>query len=385
MQVFKAFMKVMRTRLPSILPYVIVFMIVSVMISTIGGDEERFTAEEMKICIFDEDDTPQSHALAEFIAKGNELVELENDDDVILDSLYYASVDMVLTIKDGYAERLAAGETEDLFTTKHIHDSYAIALMDQLLSEYVVTVDGYMAGGQDFDQAVESAIGTLSKETEVTLVTEDSTMSKNEYFEGFFRYLPYILISIMLNGLCPVLIVMNRKDLRYRTNCSSIKVSSVSVQTFLASAVFVGVIWLIFVVAGVILNGGLFVGTAWLAVLNCLIFAMISALIAMLLSSFNVSDNVVGVITQVISLGMSFLCGVFVPMEMLSSGVISAARFLPAYWYVRANSMISGTEHFDGSKVLLYMGIELGFAAALAVITLLIRRMKYNRADSVNA
>ncbi|MBQ8960917.1 MAG: ABC transporter permease [Ruminococcus sp.] len=384
MQVFKAFMKVLRTRLSSVLPYIIVFLIISVMMSTMGGADEKFTATEMTVCIFDEDDTPESRALAELIAKDNELVELENDDDVILDSLYYTSVDMVLTISKGYSERLAAGETEGLLTTKHIHDSFAVAYMDQLLSEYVVTVDSYMAAGQDLSEAIASTERTLSQETEVTVVSEE-TMSNSEYFSNYFRYLPYIIISVMLNGLCPVLMVMARKDLRYRTNCSSIRLSSVSGQTFLASAAFVGAVWLIFMVAGVILNGGLFSGRAWLAVLNSLIFSLVAAFTAILVSSFDVSDNVVSLITQIIGLGMSFLCGIFVPMEMLSSGVLTAARFLPAYWYVRANNMISGVEAFSGRDVMLFMGIELAFALALAVITLLIRRMKYNRAESVTA
>lgn len=47
-------------------------------------------------------------------------------------------------------------------------------------------------------------------------------------------------------------------------------------------------------------------------------------------------------IVNTVSLGSSFLCGVFVQQELLGETVPSIARFLPAYWYVKAVD-ISGT------------------------------------------
>ena len=86
------------------------------------------------------------------------------------------------------------------------------------------------------------------------------------------------------------------------------------------------------------------------------------------------------VITQVLSIGMSFLCGIFIPMEVLSDKVLSVARFLPAYWYVKANNMIADIEPFSRGDVLLCFIVEAGFALMLIMLTLLVRKVKYSGA-----
>jgi hypothetical protein len=72
------------------------------------------------------------------------------------------------------------------------------------------------------------------------------------------------------------------------------------------------------------------------------------ALIAVCLSigfpagKFVRSFGVQNAIVNTVSLGSSFLCGVFVQQELLGETVPSIARFLSAYWYVKAVD-ISGT------------------------------------------
>ena len=44
-------------------------------------------------------------------------------------------------------------------------------------------------------------------------------------------------------------------------------------------------------------------------------------------------------IANILGLGMSFLCGIFVPQAFLGNTVLAIGRFLPAYWYVRITNM----------------------------------------------
>ena len=77
---------------------------------------------------------------------------------------------------------------------------------------------------------------------------------------------------------------------------------------------------------------------------------------------------------------MSFTCGVFVSHDLLDKGVISFARFLPAYWYISANEMIADVTPYSFGKVMQCYMIQLGFAAALILLTLLVRKVKYSGA-----
>ncbi len=380
MQVFNAYMKVLKKKLPVAMIYVIVFLTIAFPMSRAGANSDKFEATKLDICIFDEDNTPESKALCDLIVKDNDIVELENDKDVITDALYYESADYVLIINKGYAEKLAEGDTEEIFGSYHLHDSYSIVYVEQFLNEYTSAVKAYLAGGLDLDEAVKSAGEAVSVEAEVNYESFDEDNSSADFpkaFSFYFQYMPYILLSVMISALCPILLTMGRKDIRYRTNCSSVRPSSYTMQILAGSALFVIALWLIFAAAGAVLYGGMYQGKGWYAVLNSFIFSLVAASIAVLVASFSPSDRIVSLITQVVGLGMSFLCGIFVPMSMLGEGVLAAGRFLPAYWYIKANNMLAGSEPYDGSKLMQYMLIEAAFAVVLAILSLVVNRVKY--------
>ena len=383
MQVFKAFFKVLKKKLPSAMIYLWVFLLISIIMISSSSSESQFEATRLKVCIFDEDNTAASQALAAYISDSHDIVELENDEDEILDALYYFRANYVLTIKEGYSDKLSAGITDGLFTNYHVHDNYDAVFMNNMLDEYVRTVSAYTASGKDISESVAAAKDVLSHETKVTLTSFDENNSSSasemsSQYSMYFQYLPYMFISVMIAALCPVLMTMNRKEIRDRTNCSCVKPSSDTLQIMLGSAVFITGIWLVFMIAGAVLSGGIYSGKGWLSVLNSFVFTLIAADIAIIVSSFDISDTAVNIINQVLGLGMSFLCGVFVPLSLLGDGVIAAARFLPAYWYVRANNMIFDIEAYDQDSVTKFIAIEAIYAVILAIAALIVRRQKYS-------
>jgi ABC-2 type transport system permease protein len=159
------------------------------------------------------------------------------------------------------------------------------------------------------------------------------------------------------------------------------KNSKYTFQLFFGSGLFVLAVWLILIVIGAFLNKEMYTGRAWYAVFNSFIFAVVVASIAVFTSSFEPSENVLNLITQVLSLGMSFICGIFIPMDMLSDSVLSVARFLPAYWYVRANNMIADISPYSHSEVMMCYMIQILYAVALLLLTLLVRKVRFNSAS----
>lgn len=378
-------MKILKKKLPGSLVYLSAFAALSIVMTNSGSGKTQqvFESATLSICIFDEDNTEASRALAEYIGQTHEIIEIENDRDRLIDSLYYMSIDYALVINDGYSEKLAAGETDDLFGSYKMHGSYGSVFMEQFLNEYTTSVSAYMAGGAELSDAIASAEEALSLETEVTMASYEAEGSASEFpvkFSYYFKFLSYILISVILSALAPVLLVVERKDIRFRTNCSSVKANSYTMQIFAGSAVFIAVLWLLFMLLGMILYGGMYQGRVWIAVLNSFIFALISVAITIFISSFQPDIRLVTFITQIVGLGMSFLCGVFVDQSLLGEGVLAVARFLPMYWYVRVNDMLAGVEVYDVSKIVQFMAIEALFAVVLAIITLLVRRLKYSEA-----
>ena len=311
MQVFKLFFKIAKTKWLATLVFLGIFLLI-LNFTNVGGGSTSFSTSKMALTVYDQDNSDASKKLCEYLAKDNIIVDFEDDTDKLIDALYATSTNYVITINEGYADKLAKGETEGLFSTRYLHDSYTNKLADSMLDTYVGTVKAYMAGGMEFGKAIDSAAEALSEKTEVTFETFSDKVG-NTKAASFFNYLPYALLSIIVSVLCPVIVAMNKKEVGFRTKCSSIQTSSISAQTIAASGIFVFFIWIFLMIIGVGKNGGMFSGNIWYGVLNSASFTLVSVSIALLFSELGVKENVLAFVTQVIGLGMAFLCGMFVP------------------------------------------------------------------------
>lgn len=384
MQVFKAFFMILKKNIKTAIIFTVIFVAISFGIATSSDGKDSFVESRITIAVIDEDSSEASKALTAFFAKKHEIKDIGTDKEKLTEELYWGTVDYVLIIRNGFNDALEKGEiSRDLLGEYKVRESYSAAYMRTELNEYVKTVEACTASGKSYSEALTSAAEALSRDTEVTFAEDKSgTADYSKDFSVYFQYMPYILISVMLSTLGIVLSSLNKKDVRYRTECSSLSPRSSTLQIFAASAVFVLVIWLIYMIAGAVMYGGIYKGVSWYAVLNSLIFTLVSASIAIFISSLDVEENVFSILTQIIGLGMSFLCGVFVPLSILSEGVQTVSRFLPAYWYIKANDMIVGRETFDGAKLAGYMGIQLAFVAVLLLLTLVVRRSRRQEALS---
>ena len=276
MQVFKLFFRIAKTKWLATLIFLGIFLLI-LNFTDVGGGAQSFTTSKMALTVFDRDNTDASKRLCEYLGKDNEIVDFEDDKDKLIDALYITSTNYVITINEGYSEKLAKGETDGLFTARYLHDSYTNRLADSTLDDYVSTVKAYLAGGMEFDKALDAAEEALAIKTDVNFETfsEDQSTSKAA---AFFNYMPYALLSIIVSVLCPVIIAMNKKDVGFRTQCSSIKMSAVSAQTIAASGILVAVLWVFLMILGVGKNGGMFSGNMWYAVLNSVSFTFVCVL-----------------------------------------------------------------------------------------------------------
>ncbi|MBQ8965482.1 ABC transporter permease [Ruminococcus sp.] len=373
MQLFKLFMRILKKKLPLAMVYVVVFMLLCVAFSANGDNEGSFEESKVSVVITDNDNTPESKALTDYIASRQKVVETKIP---VKDALFYNQISFSLTINEGYAHRLAGGDTEALFTQEYVHESYGAAYMTSFLDEYVSCIRAAMLSGEDTLTAAGSAASAMDTAAEVEMLSSDAgKLTGLLSGHGFFRYLPYVILSVMMMSLSSVLISINSKEVRYRTNCSSVSPTSYVMQLLGGSVEFMLGVWLLFMVLGAVLEGG-FSGRGWLQVLNSFVFSIVATLIAAMISLLLRSAQAVTLISNVVGLAMSFISGVFVPQSIMNSSVLAVGKFMPMYWYTKANEMIVGTEVYHTNEYVQCLLIQAGFAAALAAVTLVIFRLK---------
>lgn len=383
MQVFKTFMKIVLKNLGVASIYIVVFfMLTMITANTANSSPEQFSASKLDICVIDKDNTEASHKLAQYIGENHNIVDIEDNKDDILNALYYRTVDYVLNINEGYQENLSNGNTENLFSNYKVPDSYTAVFMDSQLDAYVKYASAYITGGNDIDTALDNVSKELSNEVEVNMVSFNDNANDADKSYLYFSYLGYIMVMVIVMAVSPSFIEMTNKKISSRTNCSSTSASSQTMQLLLGASICGFGVFVLFVLGGFIFLGNtMLTQTGLLMLLNLFVYTVFSVLLTLFISTILDNTTALNMIANVIGLGMSFLCGVFVSQNLLSEGVLSVGRFLPAYWYVKAVNIAAGTcgEVFDIGQYFICVGIVLAFALALMALTLLASKNKSKR------
>lgn len=219
-------------------------------------------------------------------------------------------------------------------------------------------------------QAVQKVQRYDSQKSRVTLIAQNKSGGEMPYHNYLFQYLPYILISMTSYSLGIILIIYAEPDKKRRMLCAPVSYRSMNLQLMLGAAVIGTGLWLICGVAlPTILSAKIFLSDPNLPyyLLNVGLMILVSLALSFLVSKLIQRINIISSVTNVLALGMSFLCGVFVPLSVLSPTIKKITQFLPVYWYEVTNELIGYQTTFNASqKWELYkgFGIQLLFVIA---------------------
>ena len=228
---------------------------------------------------------------------------------------------------------------------------------------------------------MKEALAKAGKADEKTVdvnVLETGGKTTHSYVYYFFAYVPYILLCLCIVGISPVLVVLHKPQIRERIQCSSYSFAKTNRETILgtlSAGLLFGILYLVCAVIGA--RERVFTVQGGLHCLNLLAFLMVALGIVFLVGQVMKKAETVSMVSNVIALGMSFLSGVFVPIEFLGDGIIKIAHFLPAYWYIMGARLIdSGNYQSSPDLLWRYMGIEVLFAACFVCLGLALARAK---------
>ena len=134
-------------------------------------------------------------------------------------------------------------------------------------------------------------------------------------------------------------------------------------QILFGNLIYAVVCWIIMMALGFIMYGKtMLTKQVMLMALNAFVFSLVGLSISFMVGSVLKSRNTMSAVTNVLTLGMSFTSGVFVPQYLLGEQVLSFAQILPTYWFVKFNNEIINMEHhFRYAKTII--GLH-GYAAA---------------------
>ncbi len=380
MQVFKLYFKVLRKYIGSIFMYAGIFLglVVGVIVPQVTkNNSEEYTQKKAKFAVFDYDESQLSKNIVAYLKENHSFKTIQDDEtETIQDELYNMNIDCVIRFRDGFEEAFLAGDVKEALEIYEIPNTNGAVLLKQNLNSFLSTVDTYVGAGFNVDEACEKTLEVSEAKVDVEFKNgNDSGIKGVQYY---YSYLAWVFIAMCVESLAAVLLSLGKKEVKNRIECSPYKFVRMNLETVLGVMVTGFVICVVCVIVSFIaFPNDMLTGTGVLYIMNAFCMMAVALSLTFVISKLTANRQVISLLTNVLGLGMAFLCGVFVPLEVLSDTVIKIAHFLPVYWNVKAVNLIAAYDSSDLTTLLSCMGIQLLFAVAIICVGMVVARRKH--------
>lgn len=381
MQVFKSFFKISKKYLGTTICFAIVFLVLSLSLANQQSNNsvDDFKNYQLKLSIFDYDNSQISESLCKYLESKHTIIELEDDIDEFRDAMYSRKVHYILVIPEGFGASLSNTDTNNATALLDSYklSSYAAQFADMQIDKFISIYSTYLKIGADATTAYENTLKTIEKQVDVAITEQEETGSETPYISIYYQYLPYLFIASIVSAISPILISFNKVEMQKRTFCSSYSHIKYNISLILGCCVFTLAIFMLYLITSFVIEPSVMFSTAGLLMIINAILAAITALaFGFLFAQLTDSMNIISALSNIFGLGSSFLCGVFVPREYLGDTVTNIGKFLPAHWYINVNQEISGTTIGNTSTILSGYIVQILFIVALFTMAIVANKIK---------
>lgn len=379
MTVFKGYMKIIKYNRWLIFMYLAIFFGVIIMFQAAAGQEGAGTyqAHSVKIALVGDEESSFSKAFQAYLGRFHEVRTMEDDTASLQENLFYRNIEYIVRIPQNFYEACVK-EGEKLSVTK-VPGSYTAFYVDQQINSFLNNARVYYAAGFSEEETAQALEEMEAAQVEMhNLNGNAGEMPKHAFY---YRYLPYLYMAVLCYVMGNVLSAFRKGDLPRRMRACAVSARRQSMEGLLAASVMGVSLWGLSIAVSLIFYKESLLGSSGFVYLlmNSLLLLAMSLALSYFVGYMTKSSEALNGIVNVISLGMCFLCGVFVPLEYMSTGVKKAAQFLPIYWYEVVNDLL--TEYgtiTEQVKMRIYQsfGIQLAFTVALVCVTLAVAKKK---------
>ncbi len=377
MTVFNAFLRVIRRNIGTIILYTAIVIIFSAANSGSNNESTGFTAEKPDIMVVDLDnDSVLSKGFTAFLEENAVLKNIDGGDEAVADALFYREISSLITIPEGFEKDIVSGKTPQVEISSPGTASSELTKMT--VQRYLRALKVFAEKYSDPDVIARKAQDALAGKTEVSMMTKLDTASMTKV-SSYFNFAAYSLMSCIMFIICLVLSSFNSPMVHKRTVVSSMNFRKYNLHLILSCLSYALAVWVFFMILGRIMAGEtVFTARGAAFIINSLVFTACVLAMAFFFSTLLKEKNAVTGIINVVTLGCSFLCGVFVPAQFLPSWVLTAAHALPTYWYVENNDFLAQTQSLRGdlTHYIIDLSVLAGFTVLFAAAGIIISGIK---------
>ncbi len=386
---YKYFFKLLKQNRNGIIIFGIItlVMFIGLTVSAEDGMNDVGISADRKsyeISYVDNDNSELSKGLTEYLSKSNEVTDYgDKDATEISNMVYFLMTDYHMNIPEGFMDSVEAGNTDNLISYETGNGNFSGAAydMENRINTFLNTYRSYRAIGLSVEEAVSKTNDSIVNESEISIVAaEDDAIevsAKDAVIFNINQYYPYLILGMMSMGIGYTILITNKKETVDRCSVSPVPPYMIKLTNTLGLLTSGIVCWLLFTVFNFVYGAGseIIRNYGYVILINSFLTMMVCCALTSLLTTFVKSANSLGMITNIVSLSMAFLCGVFVPMRFIGENVLNFSKFLPFYWAVLANNMTSSIQSkysYDAKQMMICFVVEALFAVAISFIAIIL-------------
>ena len=371
MTVFKTFLKILRKNLFMVIVFSGVLILFAGLNMNSQDKSATFTSVKPDVIIVNQDEEKGiTKGFIDYIKENSVTPSVKDDEEARNDALFYNDTDYIIYIPKGFNEDFMEGKIDSLEVKKgmNFNSSYAEMMINRYL--HIASIYKDKVANQDDLVKIINEVLKNNTEVEITSKLDTDNLARAVFYYNFESY---SLIVSLLFIITLILSIFNSDTIRKRTIISSTNYKKNNRILLLCNLLYAFVLWAIYTVLSFFLIGDvMFTANGIMLIINSFIHLIMLTSLAFFIGNAIKNKDVVNGVTNVVGLGTSFLCGVFVPLSYLPDSVVKIAHIIPTYYYVESNEMITTLEEVDMTTlqpIIANMGILIGSTIIFIILS----------------
>lgn len=317
-----------------IIPLALIFFAIAALFSTAGGND-TFESETLGITVVNNSESETSEALLQYLSSSHEVeVMTEPDREHLEEQVFLMEIHGAVIIEENFEEQVKNGEP-------------AVEIITDERATSAVQLESEISKFLMFANAQFNEHGELDKETLQTALTDtvnvelnnDTVIDTDENYTNAAAYTNFAAYWLMLFIMLSVGNLMseyNKPELQKRIISAPVSSTSSALQ-ILGAQSLVGIFAVLVMFFGLI---GLYydrlegMPLAHIFVALMLIMAFTLAL-QYAINALTTNRFIVNGLANLVTLGLAFLSGIFIPIELFGDTAQRIAEFLPLYHFTQ--------------------------------------------------
>ncbi len=210
MTVFKNYFKIVKRHMGLIIMFSAIAIIISIANTNSGNTVDTYVNVEPTVAIFNYDKSELSKNLVEYIEKNAKIVEIENNEKSMQDSLYSNKVDSVLIIPENFANDMLSGKNVNIEIKKSTQNMSE--QVELIVNKYYKIASIYSKAGFSEEQVIEKTKKVIESQVDVKVV--ENNKGKLEKVAIFYSFENYSFLSIFIFIIGTIMCVFNKDEIK---------------------------------------------------------------------------------------------------------------------------------------------------------------------------